>query len=242
MEIDGVFTIGIWSDLDSPTLRDAIRVFHPEGMPPVRYLDGAGIPPRFKLRSVPGDPVPPAVLREMEQNPAAPWEVRDRLLSGLRWVPYAEWKAQQLNQLFRLHGRTGQPGRIKPETVQDGLEKQALRSSLRRNPNQTTRNVSEESRGILPSAENSRPIPAEPRRPHFDNIPITVTRRTEGQTATFGPYEWIYNPLGITAATWRQIEELCTKGEGPIQVIQWPGREVIFDSRKWKTGHERKLE
>ena len=123
MEIDGRFTIGIWSDLDSPTLRAAIRVFHPDEMPPVRYLDGAGIPDRFKLRSVPGDPVPPAVLREMEANPEAPWEVRDRMLSGSGAVSYCEWKAAELNELFRQHGTAG-PGRISAATVMDGLLKQ----------------------------------------------------------------------------------------------------------------------
>src|SRR5215469_17965917 len=47
MEINGVFTVGIWSDLDSPALRAAIRMFHDSGMPPIRYLDGPGIPPEF---------------------------------------------------------------------------------------------------------------------------------------------------------------------------------------------------
>jgi hypothetical protein len=124
MEIDGTFTIGIWSDLDSLDLRDAIRVFHPEGMPPVRYLHGADIPLRFKQRTVPGDPVPLAVLREMEANPEAPWEVRDRMLSGFSAVPYAQWKAAELNRIFAEHGTAG-PGRCKPETVQDGLLKQS---------------------------------------------------------------------------------------------------------------------
>jgi hypothetical protein len=82
---DGVFTIGIWSDKDSRELRDAIRLHHPDAMPRVRYLDGAGVPPRFKLRRVPGDPVPLSVLREMERNPEEPWVVRDLMLAAMRY-------------------------------------------------------------------------------------------------------------------------------------------------------------
>jgi hypothetical protein len=37
-------------------------------------------------------------------------------------IPYATWKADQLNRIFAEHGTAG-PGRIKPETVQDGLLK-----------------------------------------------------------------------------------------------------------------------
>jgi len=59
-----------------------------------------------------------------------------------------------------------------------------------------------------------------------------VTRRATGQTVTFGPYEWIYNPVGVTFATMRQIEDLSTKGEGPIEVIQWPAGEVVFDGQR----------
>jgi hypothetical protein len=126
MEIDGRFTIGIWSDLDSPTLRDASRVFHPEGMPPVCYLDDAGSPIQYKLRSVEGEPVPLRVLAEMQRNPSEPWKARDRMLKEMGWrpegIPWAEWKAQELNELFRQHG-TGGPGHITAATVQDGLNK-----------------------------------------------------------------------------------------------------------------------
>jgi hypothetical protein len=37
-------------------------------------------------------------------------------------VPYAEWKARQLNELFRERGMTGESGRITPETMTDGSE------------------------------------------------------------------------------------------------------------------------
>jgi hypothetical protein len=36
---------------------------------------------------------------------------------------YAEWKAAQLNEIFRQHGVLKVPGRIQPETVTDSLEK-----------------------------------------------------------------------------------------------------------------------
>jgi hypothetical protein len=58
MELETGFTIGIWSDLDSADLRAAIGNFHPDGPPPIRYLDGPGIPPRFKLRRVAGRTCP----------------------------------------------------------------------------------------------------------------------------------------------------------------------------------------
>jgi hypothetical protein len=90
MELNGSFTIGIWSDLDSSELRDAIRTFHPDGMPPIRYLDGDGIPQDFQVRNVPGDAVPPSVREAMERNPTAPWETRDFLLTGLRAAAISE--------------------------------------------------------------------------------------------------------------------------------------------------------
>jgi len=43
MRLDGVDMIGVWSDLDSPELRAALRTFG-SGALPVRYLDGDGIP------------------------------------------------------------------------------------------------------------------------------------------------------------------------------------------------------
>ena len=49
--------IRVWSDLDRPELREALRIFGSDGLP-VRYLDGAGVPMRYKLRCVPGEPVP----------------------------------------------------------------------------------------------------------------------------------------------------------------------------------------
>jgi hypothetical protein len=80
------FTIGIWSDLDSPELRAAIQVFDRGTMPPIRYLDGAGVPPRFKVRRVPGEPVPMILFAAMIENPADPWATRDRMVSEMNAV------------------------------------------------------------------------------------------------------------------------------------------------------------
>ena len=74
---DGL-TIGVWSDLDGPEIRAALRVLEMDQRP-VRYLDGAGIPIRYKTRRVAGEAVPLNVLAEMEAKPEQPWLVRDRL-------------------------------------------------------------------------------------------------------------------------------------------------------------------
>jgi hypothetical protein len=123
MRIDGVDMVGIWSDLDGPEIRAALRVYGSDRLA-VRYLDGDGIPMKFKLRRVQGEPVPTNVLSEMEKHPVEPWKVRDQMLEEMGWspngVPWAEWKAQSLNQLFKDQGVLGQPGRIKAATVQHG--------------------------------------------------------------------------------------------------------------------------
>jgi hypothetical protein len=116
-------TIGIWSDFDGPEVRAALRTFGSERLP-VRYLDGAGVPIRYKVRWVEGEPVPPNVLAEMEQHSAEPWEVRDRMLNAMGWrpegIPWAEWKAATLTRLFLEQGATGQPGRITASTIRRG--------------------------------------------------------------------------------------------------------------------------
>jgi hypothetical protein len=53
MELDGVTTMGVWSDLDGPEVRAALRTMG-GGEVPVRYLDGDGIPARYKVRRVTG--------------------------------------------------------------------------------------------------------------------------------------------------------------------------------------------
>ena len=126
MALEGGAAIGVWSDLNNPEVRAALRTFGSDA-PPVRYLDGAGVPMRYKVRRVDGEPVPMNVLAEMERHPAEPWKVRDRMLNETGWcskgIPWAEWKAAALNRLFREQGATGKPGRITAATVRHGERK-----------------------------------------------------------------------------------------------------------------------
>jgi hypothetical protein len=121
--LEGGATIGLWSDLDGPEVRAALRTFGSDRLP-VRYLDGAGIPVRYKVRRVEGEPVPMNVLAEMERHPVEPWKVRDRMLNEMRWhskgIPWADWKAAALNRLFQEQGATGKTGRISAATVHHG--------------------------------------------------------------------------------------------------------------------------
>lgn len=109
MALEDGASIGIWSDLDRPEVRDALHIFG-SGQLPVRYLDGAGIPMRYKLRLVAGEPVPLTVLAEMERHPAEPWRVRDRMLNEMGWHPqgivWRDKKTAALNHYFR--GRKNQ--------------------------------------------------------------------------------------------------------------------------------------
>ena len=82
MALEGCAAIGVWSDLDGPEVRAALRACGSDGLP-VRYLDGAGIPIRYKLRRVGGEPVPMNVLAEMERHTADPWKVRDAMLTEM---------------------------------------------------------------------------------------------------------------------------------------------------------------
>jgi hypothetical protein len=123
MEIDGKITVGIWSDVDGPEVRTAIKAF---GYPPVRYLDGATIPERYKVRDLPGVPVPLAVLQAMQQNPIDPWRTRDDMLAEMDWrpdgIPWAKAQAVRLNLLFQELDATGKTCRIVPATVQYGKQ------------------------------------------------------------------------------------------------------------------------
>jgi hypothetical protein len=121
MQLDGITTIGIWSDLDGPEVRRALGTFGSQQLP-IRYLDGAGIPIRYKLRRVDGEPVPMNVVTEMERNLDKPWKVRDRMLHAMGWcskpIPWSEGHADRLNRLSQEQG--GRRGRITPETVRHG--------------------------------------------------------------------------------------------------------------------------
>lgn len=76
--------IGVWSDLDGIEVRTALRALGSDRLP-IRYLDGAGIHERYKVRRAEGEAVPVNVLKEMEQHAAEPWKVRDRLLNEMGW-------------------------------------------------------------------------------------------------------------------------------------------------------------
>jgi hypothetical protein len=78
--------IGVWSDLDGPEIRAALQASGLDRYP-VRYLDGPGVPARYKARRVAGEPVPFDVLIEMERNPGEPWKTRDRMLDEIGWQP-----------------------------------------------------------------------------------------------------------------------------------------------------------
>lgn len=126
MALEGGGTIGVWSDWDGPKVRAALRTFGSDRLP-VRHLDWAGVPMRYKVRRVDGEPVPMNVLAEMERNPAEAWKVRDRMLNEMGWcskgTAWAEWKAAALNRLFQEQGVTGKPGRITAATVRHGERK-----------------------------------------------------------------------------------------------------------------------
>ncbi len=54
MAMEDGMTIGMWRDLDGPEVRAALRVLGADRLP-VRYLDGPGIPARYKERRVADD-------------------------------------------------------------------------------------------------------------------------------------------------------------------------------------------
>ena len=105
--LGGRTMIGLWSDLDRPEVRAALRGLGSERLP-VRYLDAPGVPLRYKVRRVEGDPVPTTVLAEMELAEDSPWSVRDRLLKEIAWcakgLSWSAWKAASMKRLFQAQG------------------------------------------------------------------------------------------------------------------------------------------
>jgi hypothetical protein len=83
LELDGVMTAGIWADLDSKDLRDALEIRFPGT--PISYVDAAQVPAREKVRRVPGEPVALSVVAEMEKCGSCPWIKRDELLAAMNW-------------------------------------------------------------------------------------------------------------------------------------------------------------
>jgi hypothetical protein len=84
MRLETGDAVGVWSDLDSPAIRNALHSLG-SGELPVLYLDGPNIPVRYKLRRVQGEPVPQHVRKAMERSPES-WKVRNQ--SKCRFVPW----------------------------------------------------------------------------------------------------------------------------------------------------------
>ncbi|MGA8595759.1 MAG: hypothetical protein WB676_13665 [Bryobacteraceae bacterium] len=95
INVEGRFAIGVWSDRDSPEIREALRVLD-MGELSIRYLDGDNVRDCYKERDVEGEPVPIAVLRAMEADPDAPWVIRGQMLATMGWSPngvtWDEWR------------------------------------------------------------------------------------------------------------------------------------------------------
>ncbi len=66
MALEGGATIGVWSDLDGPAVRGALSTLAMDRLP-VRYLDGAGVPARYKVRRVSRDAM--TGLASIERHP-----------------------------------------------------------------------------------------------------------------------------------------------------------------------------
>lgn len=50
-----------------------------------------------------------------------------------QWIPYDQWKAEELNRLFNEQGVLHEPARITAETVKDGIKKELAESDRKRN-------------------------------------------------------------------------------------------------------------
>ena len=53
MKLADATSIGVWSDLDGPEIRCALRTLEMDGLP-VRHLEGDGIPSKYKYRKIDG--------------------------------------------------------------------------------------------------------------------------------------------------------------------------------------------
>jgi hypothetical protein len=102
----GVMKIGVWSWRDNAALRAALRTCESESAPIV-YLDGPGVPHRFKefrgAKELDGEPLPLEFIEAMYQHPEEPWKIRDQLLQQMAWHPgtsEAEWHRILINRVF----------------------------------------------------------------------------------------------------------------------------------------------
>src|SRR5579872_4051508 len=92
MSLNGILTVGLWRDMHGPEVRLALRVLEMDGLR-IRWLEDVAVPQRYKVRRV--------------HQP-------DQL------IPWAEWRAEALNRIFKEQGVSGERGRIKSETVASG--------------------------------------------------------------------------------------------------------------------------
>src|SRR5262249_26297362 len=119
------------SDVDMTTF-DAIEILRHAGS--IRAENGkllARIPPAERAQLQPALDYLRSHREEALQLLASP--PPDAKLADLDpdvpGVPFAQWKADQLNELFRRHGLLGVAGGITAGTVEDGLAKQACGAS-----------------------------------------------------------------------------------------------------------------
>jgi hypothetical protein len=99
MRLEAGDAIGVWTDRDSASIRQALRLLAMDELP-IRYLDGPDVPDRYKLRPIPGDPVPNPVREAMEKS-SEPWKVRSRMVCNFVPWPLPETKS------YRIDPRTG---------------------------------------------------------------------------------------------------------------------------------------
>ncbi len=71
MILNGVPSIGVWSDSDGPEVRGALRILQMHKLP-LRYLDGEEIPERYRTRRVDREPVRGVSLRRLNRTPSNP--------------------------------------------------------------------------------------------------------------------------------------------------------------------------
>lgn len=92
--LNGHLTIGLWPEADRPELREAIQLLHGSHVQ-LLHLTDPQVPEKYRLG--------PAQMR-------APVDAQG--------MPWAEWKADMLNRLWKE--LTGRPARITAKTVAHG--------------------------------------------------------------------------------------------------------------------------
>jgi hypothetical protein len=142
IDLDGVFFVGVWSDLDGPDIREALQIAE-LGDLGIRYLDGDDVPAMYKERDVEGEPVPWRVLRAMQVAREEPWIVRDRMLAEMARSLHrtscskepARHPAQDWSKLTRVtpfqRGFFSDLAKIPAETFAELMEKSSRRGILR---------------------------------------------------------------------------------------------------------------